>query len=187
MNILTRQKGVALIEVLVAFAVFSVGILGTFSMQIAAKRVNNDAAQQSVATALTRDIFARMRVNSSALDAYVVDDTGDEIEQDVDDCSSSVCSKLQMAARDIYEWTESLNGEQEHVLIDGNDIASAGLVDARACIKNDAGIVSVSISWRSLNGVIGASTDPCEVRVLAENSPDEKFSALTMTSYVVQP
>jgi type IV pilus assembly protein PilV len=187
MNILTRQKGVALIEVLVAFAVFSVGILGTFSMQITAKRVNNEAAQQSIATALARDILARIRANSAALDAYVVDDTGDENTKAVDDCSSSVCSTLQMAGRDIYEWIESLNGEQEHVLIDGNDIASAGLVDARACIKNDAGIVSVSISWRSLNGVIGASTDPCGVRIPAENSAEEKFSALTMTSYVVQP
>jgi type IV pilus assembly protein PilV len=187
MNMRTIQRGVALIEVLVAFAVFSVGILGTFSMQIAAKRINNNAAQQSIATALARDILARMRVNSGALDAYVVDDIGVEEPEAAGDCISDVCSNLQMAGRDIYEWSESLSGEQEHVVIDGHDIASAGLVDARACIKNDAGIVSVSISWRNSNGVIGVSKAPCGVRVPAENSSDEKFSALIMTSYVVQP
>jgi type IV pilus assembly protein PilV len=187
MNKPTRQKGVALIEVLVAFGIFSVGVLGTFSMQIAAKRTNYDAAQQSTATAMARDILARVRANSNVLDAYVVEDIGVEAAQDVGDCKSSACSNLQLAQRDIYEWSESLGGELEHVVIEGDDIASAGLVDAIACIKNDAGIVSVSISWRSLNGVIGASTAPCGLRVPAENSSDENFSALTMTSYVVQP
>jgi type IV pilus assembly protein PilV len=187
MNELTRYKGVALIEVLVAFAVFSVGILGTFSMQIVAKKVNNDAAQQSIATALARDILARMRVNSSVLDAYVVDDLGREETQVVADCNTSLCSGLQIAKRDIYEWSVQLNGEQEHVVIDGRDIASAGLVDARACITNDTGIVSVSISWKNSNGTVGASETKCGERTLAEEPTEEKFSALTMASYMVQP
>lgn len=187
MNKCATQSGVGLIEVLVAFAVFSVGILGAFSMQIGAKRLNNDAAQQSVATALARDILARMRVNSEVLDAYAVDDIGVEEPLAVDDCSSDVCSNFQLAASDIYQWSRSLRGEQEHVVIDGRDIASAGLVDARACIKNDAGIVSVSISWRSLNGAIGTSAATCAERVSVEKASDEKYSALTMTSYMVQP
>ena len=187
MKIFTTHRGVALIEVLVAFAIFSVGVLGTFSMQIAAKRVNNDAAQQSIATALARDILARIRANSGALDAYVVDDIGVEEPLAVGDCSSDACSNLLLAGRDIYEWSESLSGEQERVVIDGYDIASAGLVDPLACIKNDVGIVSVSISWRSLNGVIGATTTPCGERVSTEKFSDEKFSTLTLTSYVVQP
>jgi type IV pilus assembly protein PilV len=187
MNESTGHKGVALIEVLVAFAVFSVGILGTFSMQIAAKRINNDAAHQSIATALARDILARMRANSKVLDAYAVDDIGGEETPFVGDCSREICSDLQMAGRDIYEWSELLNGEQEHVVIEGRDRASAGLVDARACITNDDGIVSISISWKNSNGAIGASEASCGKRDLAENSSEEKYSALTITSYMVQP
>ena len=187
MNERIRHKGVALIEVLVAFAVFSAGILGTFSMQIVAKKMNNDAAQQSIATALAHDILARMRVNSSVLDAYVVDDVGAEETQVVADCSANLCSGLQIAQRDIYEWGVLLNGEQEHVVIDGREIASAGLVDPRACITNDTGIVTVSISWKNSNGTVGASEAKCGERALAEGSSEEKFSALTMTSYMVQP
>ncbi|MFT5709773.1 MAG: type IV pilus assembly protein PilV [Halioglobus sp.] len=176
----------ALIEVLVAFGIFSVGVLGTFSMQIAAKRTNYDAAQQSTATALARDILARVRANPDVLDAYVVDDIGVEAPQAVGDCISDACSNLQLAQRDIYEWSESLSGEQERVVIEGRDIASGGLVDARACIKNEAGIVSVTISWRSLNGAIGASAAPCRERVSADEFSDEKFSALTMASFVAR-
>ncbi len=187
MNKRTRQGGVALIEVLVAFGIFSVGVLGTFSMQIASKRINHDAAQQSIATALARDILARIRANSGALEAYVGDDIGPEEARSVSDCRTEICSNLQLAERDIHEWSKSLSGEQERVIIDGRGIASGGLVDAIACIKNDAGIVSVSISWRSLNGAIGASTAPCGEPVSVEESSDDKFSALTMTSYMVHP
>lgn len=187
MNKRTTQGGIALIEVLVAFGIFSVGVLGTFSLQIAAKRTNYAAAQQSIATALTRDILARIRANSDALDSYVVDDIGGEAPQAVGDCTSATCSNLQLAERDIYEWSESLSGEHDRVVIEGRDIASGGLVDARACIKNEAGIVSVTISWRSLNGAIGASTAPCGARVSAEEFSDDTFSALTMASFVARP
>ena len=187
MNGLIIHRGAALIEVLLAFAVFSVGILGTFSMQIAAKKVINDAAQQSIATSLARDVLARMRANPSALGSYVVDDIGGEELQYVDECGLDVCSNVQMARRDIYEWSELLIGEQEQVVIDGQDVATGGLVDAQACVKNDDGIVRVSISWRNSNGVIGVSELPCGERVLTDYSPDEKFSALSMASYMVVP
>jgi type IV pilus modification protein PilV len=177
----------ALIEVLVAFGVFGVGVVGTFSMQVAAKRTNYDAAQQSIATSMTRDILARIRANSDVLDAYVVDDIGAEVLPAVGDCTSISCSNLQLAQHDIYEWSKSLSGERERVVIDGNNIASGGLVDARACIKNEAGIVSVTISWRSFSAAIDASTTPCGERFSGENSSDDKFSTLTMTSFVGRP
>ena len=187
MNELRRHNGVALIEVLVAFVVFSVGVLGTFSMQVVAKRINNDAAQQSIATALASDILARMRVNSKVLDAYVVDDIGGEEIPVVDDCSKAICSNLQIAERDIYEWSELLNGEQERVVVAGRDTARGGLLDARGCIENDDGIVSIRISWKSANGSIGASETSCGERILAGIPSEETLSALTMTSYMVQP
>lgn len=182
-----KQRGSSLIEVLVAFCIFSVGILGTFSLQISAKRINSDAAQHSIATALARDIFARMRVNAGALDAYVVDALGVEELQAVSECRDASCSHRQRAERDIYEWSESLSGGRERVAIGGHDIGSGGLVDAKACIKNDAGIVSVSISWRSLGAAIGAGSEPCGERISPEKNSGTKFSALTMTSYVTQP
>lgn len=187
MNMRITQGGMALVEVLVAFVIFSVGVLGTFSLQIAAKRTNYDAAQQSTATALARDILARIRANSAVLDSYVMDDIGVAAPEAVGDCTSDTCSNLQLAERDIYEWSESLNGEYERTVIEGRDIASGGLVDARACIKNEAGIVSVTISWRSLNGAIGPSTALCREGFSIEEFSGEKFSSLTMASFVARP
>ena len=128
-----------------------------------------------------------MRANSGALEAYSVDDIGVEEPEAVGDCDSDICSSVEMAARDIYQWSESLSGQHERVVIDGHDIATAGLVDARACIGNDAGLVSVSISWKSLSGGVGASTAPCGERIIVEDSSGETFKALTMSSYMVQP
>ena len=147
MSHFTAHKGVGLIEVMVALAVFTVGILGTFGMQIEAKKANYQAAQRSLATNLARDIIERMRANRTELDAYAVDGFTGEGLPTGRDCALQQCTTIELAARDLDEWGSSLAGEQAVVAIDGKRIRSGGLVDPMACIENESGYVRLSISW----------------------------------------
>lgn len=59
------QKGMTLIEVLVALVILVTGIFGAVAMQASAKKGSFDAMQRSVASALAQDIIERMRSNDS--------------------------------------------------------------------------------------------------------------------------
>lgn len=79
MRRLSREKGVGLIEVLIAVLVLSVGLLGMVAMQITAKRNSFEAAQRSIATGLSRDILERIRSNPGEVATYVSNLGGESI------------------------------------------------------------------------------------------------------------
>ncbi|RLA48698.1 MAG: hypothetical protein DRQ98_14465, partial [Gammaproteobacteria bacterium] len=49
------QKGVGLLEVLIALLIFTTGMMGLLSTQLAGKKAGYEATQRSIATALARD------------------------------------------------------------------------------------------------------------------------------------
>ncbi|CAK0737766.1 type IV pilus assembly protein PilV [Gammaproteobacteria bacterium] len=61
-----RPDGFTLVEVLVAMAVLSVGLLGLASLQIVALRANSSALYRTQANNLTYLIIDSMRVNRQA-------------------------------------------------------------------------------------------------------------------------
>jgi len=61
-----RQRGVGMIEVLVAVLVLSVGMLGVAGMQLSALRSNQSAYERSVATILASSIAERMAANRAS-------------------------------------------------------------------------------------------------------------------------
>jgi len=62
-----RQRGVGLIEVLVAVLVLSFGMLGVAALQATSVRTNQSATMRSMAVSYAYDIADRMRANGSEL------------------------------------------------------------------------------------------------------------------------
>ena len=60
---LIRQRGMTLIEALVALLVLSIGLLGVAALQMSSLRNTHAAHMRSQATALASDITDRMRAN----------------------------------------------------------------------------------------------------------------------------
>lgn len=149
------ERGVGLIEVLIALLVFTMGVLGMASMQVRAKRTSYDALQRSLATSLTRDIIERMRSNP---DAGVLENTyevnnlggGSIANEPTPDCrsNSNPCTSAELASHDLWEWEQALDGASESV--NGNN--AGGLVSPRACIEHDAGVITVTIAWKGYDG-----------------------------------
>lgn len=61
-----RQTGVTLIEVLVAIALLSMGLLGLAGLQLRGMQVNQGSAMRSQATIMAEDLADRMRADFSA-------------------------------------------------------------------------------------------------------------------------
>jgi type IV pilus assembly protein PilV len=67
-----RQRGVSLVEVLVASVVLSIGLLGLAGLQASGLRVGQSSIYRSQAAQLAYDIVERMRVNLANADDYVL-------------------------------------------------------------------------------------------------------------------
>lgn len=58
-----RQAGVSLVEVMVAFMILSIGLLGLAMLQAKSLRMNTDAYLRSQATLITNELIESMRIN----------------------------------------------------------------------------------------------------------------------------
>lgn len=151
------MRGAGLIEVMIAMLIFTIGVLSLATMQIASKRSIYEAEQRSMATALARDISERMRSNPNQLNAYVVNNIGDEgslLTVPDPNCMSSNCTPAQLAAYDLADWEAQLVGAAE---LQGST-NTGGLVSPRACITNSSGQVAIAIAWLG----VSSTTNPAE-------------------------
>lgn len=113
-----RQAGVALVEVLVAMLVVSVGVLAMAGLLATASRYGKTSEYRAVATLLAADMADRIRANKRALidasTAYNIDDGYEDWSDepgDPEDCASDTqCTPGEIAARDIAEWSKSVYG-----------------------------------------------------------------------------
>jgi type IV pilus assembly protein PilV len=155
-----RQRGVGLIEVLIAVLVFALGVLGMASMQVNAKRTSYDALQRSLATSLARDIVERMRSNPSPASLAVfgaVNNLGGGTVTKPRDCKANTCTPVELANYDVWEWEQALDGAAEK----SGDSNAGGLVAPKACITHDAGVITLAIAWRGYGGQVNPTGSTC--------------------------
>lgn len=93
MNILRFQKGVGLMEVLVAMVILSIGILGFVALQARATAATTEALKRSEALLVLQGLAERMRLNSQG--NYLASAANK-------DCVTKVCSANDQAQDDLY-------------------------------------------------------------------------------------
>jgi type IV pilus assembly protein PilV len=157
------QRGVGLIEVLVALAVLSIGLLGVAQMQVIAKKSSHEAMQRTLAVFLANDVIARMKRNPAALTTIYA---GAQLGQGAmgskpgKDCinARAPCAADDLARYDLWEWEQALDGYAEQFDDGAGPQQAGGLVDAVGCISvSNQTSVRVVIVWR---GLTSTSTPP---------------------------
>lgn len=103
-----RQSGFGLIEVIVAFVVLAIGLLGISAMQNRALSISNTSYLYSQAVFLADDILERIRANRLALASYQTS-FGDPLPAAVD-CISADCAPTGIAGSDLAEWKRQIAG-----------------------------------------------------------------------------
>ena len=176
MDVMKRQRGVGLVEVLVTFLVLSIGLLGLASMQRATVKENFDTAQRSQSMWLVQELIERMRANPDGLaSGYTV--AAGVVNGDCSapakfcsnhhyDGASKVaaatdCSADEMAASDVWE----VYCGYQNADVTSNSVDSLQLTGvAISCLPVTAGVCdddanfTVAMSWtaRSVESQVGA-------------------------------
>ena len=143
-----RQKGLSLIEVMIALAVFSFGLLALAALMASGLKYNTSALHRSYATSQAYDMADRIRANRLGLDSECYDGLGDSdtgsvcfSESDTDPgCIESGCTPEQMAQYDSWQW----NTDNARLLPQGKGEVRPKSSDPESA---DFGMYTITISW----------------------------------------
>lgn len=104
----SRQRGITLIESLVACMVLALGLLGILQVQIRTLADTQTAVRRAQAIRLIEDLSERMKVHPNALadlDAYT---TAFADAPAPGDCRTRPCTRTQLAAYDLGTWKQAV-------------------------------------------------------------------------------
>lgn len=91
-----NQKGVGLVEVLVALVLLSVAVLGFVALQLRAVEASVEAGMNLQASNIAMDLAERMRVNRQGLSEYAKNNG-------TDNCVTNFCGPAEMAKYDFRQ------------------------------------------------------------------------------------
>lgn len=141
---LPQQRGITLIESLVALIVVALGILGIIGAQMRTLVDTTTTVRRAQAIRLIEDLSERMKVNPNALlglSGYVSGYDKKAKDYASADCNQATCAPAAQAAYDLKQWKTSV--EQTLPLGQGSIFLAPGeTVDAN---RRQLGVI---IAWR---------------------------------------
>lgn len=108
-----KQAGFNLIEVLLAFLILSIGLLGVAGLQTTAVKASHTAMLKTIAITKVQEIIERIRANPVAgIDAYDLPRTTLGTDNGCDTRDTNVlavqCTPFNLARNDLFVWKNSL-------------------------------------------------------------------------------
>lgn len=156
-RMLRAQRGTTLIEVLVAVAVTSVGLLGIAGLMAVAAKLNEDAFFHTQASYAAQALIESMHVNLSAVAAGNYDGIYSGSAAFVDVCRKQGCTPKQRAESDRLRFDRALVANLPNVKASMNCIQD---VAAQASPASYSGICRLRVGWSVLPGVRAPSIGP---------------------------
>ena len=101
------QRGVSLIEVLMAVLIFTIGLIGLASLMMMAARSNHAAYQRTQVTFLADGMADRMRANPLGLWSGSYNEKKYPVSGSTD-CERAACNPASLAIRDKQVWSSLL-------------------------------------------------------------------------------
>ncbi len=143
------EKGFTIIEVLIAFFIISVTLVGATRMIVESQKQVQQLSQRTLALQLANDLLARISANPDALDQY--DDAIPSKKSK--NCAKHTCTEDELASYDLWNWNKKLQGEnitQPGATADADRINAGGLVLPTACrsVNTNNRTVEITMVWR---------------------------------------
>jgi type IV pilus assembly protein PilV len=108
MQVISRQRGVSLIEVLVAVLIFSVGLIGMAALLLMSTKSNQAAYLRTQVAFLASNMGDRMRANPAGVWGNNYNVTFPNTATQTCD-STTACTPAQVAKHDIQIWNSQLS------------------------------------------------------------------------------
>jgi type IV pilus assembly protein PilV len=145
-----RQRGISMVEALVALVVIAVGMLGIAGLYLSSLQASRSAKLRSYAVELASSIADRIRSNRDAGPAYSTDAYGGEpASQDCD--AEKRCTPAELAQDDLAHWIDDIRAA-----LPGAD-AVTGTVVVTDRNRPDSDNYVISVTWREANSDIDYS------------------------------
>lgn len=145
-----NQRGVGLIEILVAVLLISMGFLAAARMQVEGMRFSQSAYHQSQAYFLASDMIDRMRSNIDGVTkGYYSGETTSSAASNPN-CDQVQCSSLGIARQDIYDWSANLHALAGHSGFVPALPSSATTAASGAVTDIGDGVFSVVMTWNEV-------------------------------------
>ncbi|MBX3657895.1 MAG: type IV pilus modification protein PilV [Ramlibacter sp.] len=186
--VLQAQRGLSLVEVLVALVIFAFALLGAAGLQISTLKSNQFTTASATAASLAREYGELMQsypsssVSSSSVTSSFFIDTstmGTATAASACNGASTTCDPSQLLGAEIRDWSErvkvALPGGRAEVCRDSDPRDSDGNLQWGNC-NGDGDLVVVKVGWfaKSDKGEVLGNTRPRLVLPLMGNFKDYK-------------
>ena len=151
-----RQRGVSIVEALVALVVLSVGMLGIAGMFLESVRSNRTALVRTTAIQLANDMADRIRSNRGGRTDYNLATSEDPTTKAPQDCSIIECTPTQLAKYDLSQWYTAV----QNTLPKGADgkKPQTAVTFTPGATTTDPGSYTIVTSWKEPGDVEYLST-----------------------------
>jgi len=177
----SSQRGVGLIEVLIALVVFALGVVGMAGLQLRTLSLTMDSTQRTYAVSKAQDIADRIRSNGIPASEYLSNASSKQYNAAFCDANAGAascsddpaasCNATQMALYDAYDafcvGEGSLNGGQNGVqqVVEWNvniscaypDPAAAGAMKNTTTCDEEGATVTLTTTWLARSAIDDAS------------------------------
>jgi len=170
----SSQRGVGLIEVLIALVVFALGVVGMAGLQLRTLSLTMDSTQRTYAVSKAQDIADRIRSNGIPASEYL--SNGGNKQYNTAFCAANAgalscsddpaipCDATQMALYDAYdafcEGEGSLDGQvaewNVNISCDFPDPVTGAMTATTACVEEGA-TVTLTTTWLARSAIDDAS------------------------------
>jgi len=141
-NIVNRQSGFTLMEVMIASFVLAVGMLGSTAMMLRGQQEAEDTNYEAIAIQLAANMAERMRSNLTAVEQLRSYDALTTLSAARVDCSG-VCLPAEIAEYHNYVWSQ----EMKVLLPNTNPSGTVTALDANT--KNS--VYEIAVKWDRIN------------------------------------
>ena len=124
----SRQRGLTLIESMIALLVISVGLLGIAALNLTSMQQHSSALHHSKAVWVGYNMADRIRANVTRFGDYAGIDTDNSYSQD---CNAGDCTTGQLVTSDAEQWARKVRG----------------LPGGRGMVSGDATRLVVRVMW----------------------------------------
>ena len=162
-----KQRGLSLIELLVAVLLMGIAVLGITALQMVSLQNNRAALYRAEAVQLAYDMMDRIRANPDDGVAAGTANNGMDLDEVPAEpatlCHQADCTQAQMVAFDLAMWKCSLGGMNDEDFCTALRAAGAlpseddqpGLPGGDGSIAIDAdGVITVRVEWQEPDGAL---------------------------------
>lgn len=142
-----HQRGVGLIEILIAVVILAVGFLAAARMQVSGMRYSQSAYFDSQAYFMVGDMIARMRANITGVKAGEYDSLETASGLTNTNCTYKACTPEELAKQDLYNWSQHLYGPAFDNTFVPLLPSTATVVATGSVSKQASGGFTVSVTW----------------------------------------